>query len=113
MINATMKWTLTSLALLALAGLTTLGAGCEDTPDDEADMHEHQAPPAGAQMVQVTNDTCPIMGSQIDPNKVPASLTRQWQGQTIGFCCPGCPEQWDELTDEQKAQKLAAAQADR
>jgi len=57
----------------------------------------------------VVNSTCPMMGTRLDKEKVPASLTREFQGQTVGFCCPNCPTTWDELTDAEKAEKLQGA----
>ncbi len=57
------------------------------------------------------NTACPIMGSPIDPEKVPDSLIREYNGQKIGFCCAGCPSMWDKLTDEQKQAKLAKVKA--
>lgn len=54
------------------------------------------------------NTTCPIMGGKVDPKNVPSNLTRQYNGQTVGFCCAACPPAWDKLSDEQKAQKLQA-----
>lgn len=62
-----------------------------------------------AETAVCVNGTCPIMGSVIDPAKVPASLTRDFKGQKVGFCCAGCPDSWDKLTDEEKTAKLAAA----
>jgi hypothetical protein len=58
---------------------------------------------------KVVNVTCPIKGNAIDPEKVPAGLTRQFKGETVGFCCPGCPAAWDKLSDAEKEAKLAAA----
>jgi hypothetical protein len=55
------------------------------------------------------NARCPMMGSKIDPEKVPANLRRQFKGQTVGFCCGGCPGAWDKLSDQQKEAKLQAA----
>lgn len=55
------------------------------------------------------NATCPIMGSKIDPAKVTADLTREFNGQKVAFCCAMCPAQWDKLTDAQKKTKLMAA----
>lgn len=52
------------------------------------------------------NSSCPFMGREIDPENVPASLTRYHNGRKIGFCCGGCPKQWDRLSDEQKDSKL-------
>ena len=61
------------------------------------------APPAAGAAV---NDRCPIMGGTIDPAKVPADLTRQFKGQTVGFCCGDCPLAWDKLSDAEKEAKL-------
>ena len=68
--------------------------------------HAGAAPQAG-----FINTHCPIMGSPIDPAKVPTSLTRDYKGQKVAFCCGGCPGQWDKLTDEEKAAKLREAKA--
>lgn len=56
---------------------------------------------AGAAMI---NNVCPVMGGAAKPD-----VTVEWNGQTIGFCCPPCIEEWNELTDEERAAKLAAA----
>jgi len=55
------------------------------------------------------NAVCPLMGSPIKPEKVTASLTREYKGQKVGFCCAGWPEEWDKLTDAQKEAKLEKA----
>lgn len=70
---------------------------------------EKKAGGDSAKTVACVNGTCPIMGNPIDPAKVPVSLTRDFKGQKVGFCCGGCPPAWDKLTDEEKAAKLAAA----
>lgn len=57
---------------------------------------------------KIANVKCPMMGTKLDPAKVPASLTREFEGKKVGFCCPGCPEGWDKLSAEQKRQKLTA-----
>lgn len=54
----------------------------------------------------VINSNCPIMGSKIDPDNVPEKLTREFEGEKIGFCCAGCPKQWDNLSDQEKRAKL-------
>ncbi len=66
------------------------------------------AGPAGAPVV-LANTKCPIMGTPIDPAKVTESLTRDYKGQKVAFCCAMCPPQWDKLTDAQKDAKLLAA----
>jgi hypothetical protein len=55
------------------------------------------------------NEYCPIMGGPIDPTLVPQTLAREYKGKMVAFCCPGCPEKWDKLTDAQKDQALAKA----
>ena len=57
------------------------------------------------------NAVCPMMGSPIKPETVTASLTREYKGEQVAFCCGGCPEAWDKLTDAQKEAKLAKAKA--
>lgn len=68
-----------------------------------------QSQPAGKSAV--VNNRCPIMGGAVDPATVPASLTRQYKGQTVGFCCGACPGQWDKLSDADKDAKLAKVTA--
>ena len=62
-----------------------------------------------AKMHKVVNSRCPMTGNKIDPKNVPANLTTEWKGKKIGFCCPGCPPQWDKLSNKHKQQKLDAA----
>jgi len=52
------------------------------------------------------NDRCPIMGTKINADRVPAELTRVYGQSKVAFCCGGCPAQWDRLTEPQKAAKL-------
>ncbi|MCA9263489.1 MAG: hypothetical protein KDA60_06550 [Planctomycetales bacterium] len=58
-------------------------------------------------VVATVNEYCPIMGGKVTKE----GGTVQWQGQTIGFCCDSCDEEWQALSDEEKAEKLAAAQS--
>lgn len=57
----------------------------------------------------IANARCPMMGSKLNPAKVPAELTRVFRGEKVGFCCGGCPVAWDKLSDNDKAAKLAKA----
>ena len=86
------------VALLAVAGFGAFGCN----------KQAEEAPPPATQAAFV-NARCPIMGTPIDPAKVPAELTRTYKGQQVAFCCAGCPTEWDELSDEEKDAKLAAA----
>ncbi len=62
-------------------------------------------------MGKIVNVRCPIMGTKLDPSKVPAKLTKVYNGKKIGFCCAGCPSAWDKLNDQQKQEKLDKAGA--
>ena len=55
---------------------------------------------------RLANASCPMMGSRLNPKKVPAHLTRKFKGKTVGFCCAGCPAAWDRLSDEDKERRL-------
>lgn len=57
------------------------------------------------------NLRCPVMGSPIQPDNVDENLTREYNGRRVAFCCPGCPAQWDNLTDNQKQAKLPGAKS--
>ncbi|MHC4926191.1 MAG: hypothetical protein ACYTER_02480 [Planctomycetota bacterium] len=53
------------------------------------------------------NTKCPIMGSPINPAKVPGNLIREYKGEKVAFCCGGCPAMWDKLSDKEKESKLS------
>ena len=91
--------TFTATAVLSMAFL----AGCQQSTQPTA---EPAAAPEETDVTRVTfaNESCPMMGGEPTPE-----LTRQWEGKTIGFCCEGCPEKWDALSEEEKAAKLAEA----
>jgi len=98
---------LVGLALVAVAAAPALAAGCCPTMGPKAGADGPTTAPADD--AKVVNARCPIMGTKLDRDKVPASLTRTFGGQKVGFCCGGCPGKWDKLSDEQKAAKLKAA----
>jgi hypothetical protein len=56
---------------------------------------------------EFVNDSCPIMGTPIEPDKVTKDLIRDYKGQKVAFCCKQCPSAWDKLTDAEKDAKLA------
>ena len=89
-----MKLSVHSLVFICLT--TFISAGCSDSVMD--------ATPASAAMTFV-NTVCPIMGGKVD--KEDPTLVREWNGKKVGFCCPPCLEEWDELTDAEKSDKLA------
>ncbi len=57
----------------------------------------------------VVNDRCPISGDPVDKETLPMNRIRQFKGRTIGFCSVECPEEWDELSDLEKEEKLFEA----
>lgn len=97
--------------LLSLAaGILALGVviggcasnGCCGDCKDNAKAKED------AKLVKVVNSTCPIGDDPIDAAAHDASLTRQWRGQTVGFCCAGCLGPWDKMSDAERERALAA-----
>ena len=94
--------------ILGIVGACCLGlvmilaSGCEKETEQPA-----QVTPLQRQAPQFVNARCPIMGTPIDPAKVPEELTRMHKGQKVAFCCPGCPLAWDKLSDAEKDAKLA------
>jgi hypothetical protein len=55
---------------------------------------------------RIANARCPIMGTKLDPEKVSPDLTRRYMGRKVGFCCAGCPQQWDKLSSAEKDERL-------
>ncbi len=53
-----------------------------------------------------TNTKCPMMGGAINPQKITPALTREFDGQKVAFCCAGCPDMWDKLSNADKQAKL-------
>jgi hypothetical protein len=61
----------------------------------------------GSSKIAVVNSKCPITGGALSQDGVVESLTRDYKGQKIGFCCDGCPAEWDKLSDADKDAELA------
>lgn len=91
-------YALSTILLLTTAVLV----GCNQSADDTTATTDSES--STESTVQFANAKCPIMGG-----KPKAELTAEYEGKTIGFCCDGCPQKWDALSDEEKAEKLAAA----
>jgi hypothetical protein len=82
-----------------------MGSGCHMMGMGSAAPGPAAATPAGASSGSSTsfvNARCPIMGG-----KPTEALTRDYNGQKVGFCCAMCPGQWDNLSDADKAAKLS------
>lgn len=83
-----------------------VAVGCTQSSHDSATNEPampDSSPPDSVTLVSFANGKCPIMGG-----KPSAELTTEYNGQTIGFCCDGCPEKWAALTDEEKSEMFAA-----
>lgn len=52
------------------------------------------------------NTVCPIAGKPLNPEK---EITLNWEGKTIGFCCPNCEKKFEAMSTEEKTAKLTAA----
>ncbi len=79
-------------------GLSLLAhAGCSETSVDVT---------SSIAAAEIVNSTCPIMGNAVEARDLDPSLVKEWNGKKVGFCCPPCLEEWDELTDSEKAAKL-------
>lgn len=83
------------LFLFLLSVATVVGCSQSSEPGD------------AAVSAAATNAFCPIMGGPVSPD----GGTVEWNGQTIGFCCDGCDDEWQSLSESEKEQKLSEAKA--
>lgn len=100
-----MKRTFALLACLALVFAT--GACGNEHDHDHPHPHEKPDPKdnAPAQPPEgFANANCPIMGNPID-TEIDAAPWKE--GKKVGFCCPGCIDKWNELSEADKVAKLA------
>lgn len=64
------------------------------------------ASPTAATSTETINEHCPIMGGDVTPE----GGTADWNGETVGFCCDGCIEKWQALSEDEKKAALAKAE---
>jgi len=81
-------------AVLALAGCKSDCGSCSVGGGD-------------AQAAGFVNANCPIAGNAIDVNLEAVDF----DGNKIGFCCPGCKDGWNEMADADKEGFVAKALA--
>ena len=89
-----------ALFSVSLVSLSMFLAGCSQESTPAGDESSAAKTPA----VTLVNTVCPMMGGPVDQ-----AVTVEWNGKTVGFCCASCIPGWEELSDEEKASKLAAA----
>jgi hypothetical protein len=109
-------WGVIVAVLVVAGGAWAMGCCKGDSPACGSNSSA-KAPPAttatsagkpAPAVAKVVNTKCPIMGGAVDPKTVADALTREFKGQKVGFCCGGCPAQWDKLSDAEKEAKLKA-----
>jgi hypothetical protein len=93
-----MRYFQITLLFASLAVLTALGC-TQSSPAPEESATDSTSP-----AVTLVNAKCPIMGFDVDEE-----VTVEWNGKTVGFCCAECIPKWNELSEEEKGEKLAAA----
>lgn len=54
----------------------------------------------------VINSRCPITGDEFNATELTQDQVRMYRGQVIGFCSADCISEWDELSDEEKEDRL-------
>ena len=90
-----------SLGMLLLTAALFVGCATETATSPSA-----EEPASTTQLVSTpVNSVCPIMGGEVaeEGGRV------EWNGQTVGFCCPQCIPGWNDLSDEDKGARLAEA----
>ncbi|MFO0832265.1 MAG: hypothetical protein U0637_10560 [Phycisphaerales bacterium] len=91
-----------ALTILLLAGVAPL-TGCHAV--GEKDEAVCLKPKPGT--ITSVNEYCAVnLNDPVDP-----TLTAQWKGQTVGFCCKGCLPKWANMTDAEKDAAVAKAVA--
>lgn len=87
------------IVTIALLSAAALACGC-------ASNSKGSGASASAKPV---NKVCAVMTEHpVDEKNTP---TVAWKGQTVGFCCGDCVDEWNKLSSADKDKALAAAMA--
>jgi hypothetical protein len=83
------------VTLLIIAAAVT---GCSQQPSTAP-----SGPETAGSVMTTFNTHCPILRGEVtaDGGHV------EWDGKTIGFCCPGCSDKFEALSDDEKTKALA------
>jgi hypothetical protein len=84
-------------ALTAALGAVAMVSlvGCKNQKDTSA---------ASDKSTTLVNTQCPYTGGPVK-----STVTADYKGQTVGFCCPGCQGRWAKATDAERDAMLAKA----
>jgi hypothetical protein len=58
------------------------------------------------EQLQLVNSRCPMTGNAINASDISRDMTANFQGQTVGFCSDECVSEWEQLSDEEKQDRL-------
>ena len=78
------------LGSVCVATVLSCIVACETTQETSTTM------PAEVSMGMV-NANCPIMGGAVDEG-----AAAEYKGNKVGFCCPGCINKWNEMSESDK-----------
>ena len=93
---------------LLLSGCKTTDHGEDEkdptgmTEEDGSEHSDGEHDGAEPEMASTVNDMCPLMGQPVK-----ASIVAEFQGKNIGFCCNNCLKVWEDMSDDEKAEKVA------
>lgn len=87
---------ITHIAVAFAAALALSFAGCSSA---QKSTHAAAATPV--------NKVCPVGGHSAEGTGV----TTSFQGQTVGFCCESCKDEWSKMSDANRSAKLKEAMA--
>ncbi len=109
-------WSVASLAsvvgLLALAGCAANKDCCKDDGKSAAAATDKTATKTTqAAALTVVNTACPISGEDLGSKDHTAKVVRTYNGENVGFCCDGCGQKFDKMSDEKKAATLTSAKS--
>jgi hypothetical protein len=91
----------TMIALVAVAALAGLGACSNHKAADSKGSPAAASANAG----MLANSKCPIVPDHpIDP-----AVTVMFKSSKVGFCCAGCIDEWDKVSESKKTELLAKA----
>jgi hypothetical protein len=96
----------TSLVVTVLAAAALcLGACTKEVKTESKPTPTKTAPPAKTGSMGIMNSKCPISGETVDKD----DPTTDYNGGKVAFCCKNCMAKFNNMSDADKAAKLAAA----